>query len=641
MQPDCDNTQGYRLYVWSEPEIQDDILNISPGVSRADIFKDPFNVLPFNRNDGTFVVCVSDFMANWPTNNVIRCQLVDFETDMVIWCDECVATFATNPKVVAPGTGSSQDNIIIFYIKHRIVYDITGVSAGAQTWTWTQDGVSKSYSQGAGDSISVTANGIAAVINGVAGWTCASFGSLINITDSPRCGTISAITPSVSGGAIGPQLDRPEKLEASLVDTGDLSSMVQDKSGTFSQALNSQSLYDVDRIDGNDLLIIAWYDNSNILLRRYNNALVQQGGTRQIGESPIDVLAVHSDSDDNEASIAYGIAGGSIRLRVHPADLTGETGNSSTGFGSGKRFYQCSIEDSISGTDLVVAIERDHQLGEEDPQDGFLPVVEWRRFNASATEQGLLQVTNNVRLLSQLLMGDAKVMANVGHADSSDLRKSKNVTIDFSQQEQGTAFLCDFRLDTALTSPDVLLRPMNLAAFFDTQVRRTQNHLSNFEFPGPASGQYLSTHAWWTNPVVGRRYTAIKQEDLKPRTYSVDGIDRWAIDLGGDAHFEHVTLGNILHVADGMVYDYDGCKVVENNFLWTTCLVEVAQGSGSLVAETTYFLTAIIEWRVGSRVYRSMPPVDASGSASGRSGSSERILHRQRRHAKPHLQGEL
>jgi hypothetical protein len=612
-QPDCDNTQGYRLYVWSEPEIQDDILSFDggashPGHDRTDIFKDPFNVLPFNRNDGTFVDSSAGNLQNWPTNCRIRCALEDFETDMWVWCDELVATFATNPKVVAPGTGSSQDNIIVTYIRHKVVYDVDVVSPGATTWTWTQDGVAKQYVQAGAEADSVTAAAIAAIINGVSGWTASSTGSLIEVTGIPRTGTITEIVNSGVGTIIGPQLDRPQVLRAVLVDTADLGSKVQDKTAQLSVSLNGKSLYDIDRIVGSDNLALTWDNGANILLHVRDADLNVVDNTIVV-EATIDVLAVHADSNDDEYSIAYGIAGGSIRFRIFDIGLTGETGNSATGFGSGKRFYQCSIEDSISGTDLVVAIERDHVEGEEPAHDGFLPVVEWRRFNASATEQGLLQVTNNVRLLSQLLMGDAKVMANVGHADSSDLRKSKNVTIDFSQQEQGTAFLCDFRLDTALTSPDVLLRPMNLAAFFDTQVRRTQNHLSNFEFPGPNWGQYLSTHAWWTNPVVGRRYTAIKQEDLKPRTYSVDGIDRWAVDLGGDAHFEHVTLGNILHVADGMVYDYDGCQVVENNFLWTTCLVEVAQGSGDLVAETTYFLTAIIEWRVGSRVYRSMPAV--------------------------------
>jgi hypothetical protein len=611
-QPDLDHTQGYQLDVWSEPELQLDVLTIAPGASRANVFKDPYNVLPFNRNDGTFGASSAGNLQNWPTNNVIRCALWDFETDMYVWCDECVATFATNPKVVAPGDGNNQDNIIIFYIKHQIVYDITAVDAGAATWTWTQDGVAKSYSQGAGETTAVVAAGIAAVINGVAGWTAGNTAALIKITDSPRCGTITALTSTGGGTATGPQLDVPVKLEASLVDTGDLSSLVQDKSGSFSQALNGQSLYDVDRIVGNDNLIVSWYDNANVILRTYNASLTQQA-TRSIAEAPWDVLAVHADSGDDEASVAYGLAAGSIRLRVHPLDLSGETGNSSTGFGSGKRFYQCSIEDSISGTDLVVAIERDHAEGEEAPQDGYAPVIEWRRFNASATEQGLLQVQYNVRLLSQLLMADGKVMANVGYADLSDLRKAGSPTIsglDFSQKEQGTAYLCDFRLDTELVPPDVLLRPMNIQAYFDTQVRRTQNHLSNFEFPGPDWGQYLSTHAFWTNPVVGRRYTAIKQEDRKPRTYSVDGIDRWSVDLGGDAHFEHVVLGNILHVADGMVFDYDGCKVVENNFLWAPNLFLQAKGSGgNLVASSTYFLTAIYEWRVGARVYRSMPAV--------------------------------
>lgn len=616
-QPDFDTTQGYQLYVWSEPELQDNILSFdggSPwyGESRVNIFKDPRNVLPFNNNADPFPVSAAGDLANWPTNCRIRCALWEFDTDMMVWCanDDAslVATFATNAKVVAPGDGDNQDNIIVFYIRHLIVFDITATGGGAGTvWSWTQDGVDKTYTQAGAEADTVVATGIAAVIDGVADWNAASAGSMITITITVATPTISEIT-ATTGSATGPQLDAPLSLNASLVDTGDLSSKVQDKSGTFLTALNGESLYDVDRVVGNDNLIVGLFDGTNIRLRTYTAALVFVAN-RTIAEEPRDVLSVHADNDDDTATIAYGIAGGSIRVRTHPLNMSSEYGNSSTGFDDGKRYYQCSIEDNTSGTNIVVAVER--ELAGETTPDGYAPVIEWRRFNIGAVPQGLLQVQYNCRLLSHLLMADAKVMANVGHADNSDQRLAGGfTTVDYSQKEQGTAFLCDFRLDTALTSPDVLLRPMNLAAFFDTQIRRTQNHVSNFELPGADWGQYLSTHGFWTSPVVGRRYTSIRQEDRKPRTYTVDGIDRWAIDLGGDAHFEHVTLGNILHVADGMVYDYDGCSVVENNFLWTTNLFEVEQNdAGDMVAETTYFITAIIEWRTGSRIYRSMPAV--------------------------------
>ncbi len=244
--------------------------------------------------------------------------------------------------------------------------------------------------------------------------------------------------------------------------------------------------------------------------------------------------------------------------------------------------------------------------------------IVWAKLNNASVLQGEEQEHwNNTRMGSMpfrtTVAGQVLVLLNVLHADGEDN------TDPFIPRQQDTGFLVDLRI-ADIETENLTLRPLAIQGFYDMQHRRTQCHVSHCAaVRNSAERADVSTHHW-DNAVKGRFYTPTQNQDTtKPRVNSIDGIDSFAIEDGTLARSEHAQLGDLMHIGDGLLHDYDGCRVVENGFLAhpRVTFTGTDNASATGVDDGTYSWTATYEHRIGDRVYRSAPSVPFTQTLSG------------------------
>ncbi len=361
--PDVDNTAGYRLHVWVEPDrrnVDESTSFNQGGLPRYGIgspSQGGVHYLPFNDNEGQFSEGIDEGLGenlfSRAQNGTIRCKLDDGTKAMNVWCDECVATYASSPKVVA------LDSVfVIGYLRHKVVFHVETASAGDWEIKVTTNSLGEStasYTAGGGDSSTTIASEMASDFDAVSGLTSNSSGDKFEVIfdqGEDNKITIEVVSTGSSGVLVGPEMDNVTSVNLAIVDIDD----PQDR--VVPDAVNrasSCSLYDMQKERGGmSEWVWATFDGTDINVDIMDSSLATVD-SRAVTDDPVNVLGCYAHESDDVVAIGYESSGNGLTVRTFPYDLSSETADVDH-FTDKNNFYQVGFE-KFDSSNIVVAAE--------------------------------------------------------------------------------------------------------------------------------------------------------------------------------------------------------------------------------------------------------------------------------------------
>lgn len=390
--------------------------------------------------------------------------------------------------------------------------------------------------------------------------------------------------------------------------------------------IHADSLFDIANVAGSDNFVLAYKNTGGTINVGRRSSPTVTVWTDTIADTPANCLGAYGHDADDDVLVSYEDASAS-RLRTFRYDASdgANVANDYTSDGTAREFYQVGHARITSSITAVVA------EGRTEAENADYRYLFYQK--VSNADCSTSQNAHRTYLLS--MMSKPWVYASSNGVDVYCLAGFKSRMAAPNDWSQNNYYIVN--LDHLLwgdTAYSVQARAMCNINLGTAQGHHSTNNQASHVSGAPGWGPDIKVRV-----PAAIEYTRMTMKSEKGRGALVPGNPRvvgyfhypedpWLQFRDDDdptdptyfesiypfSQFQNFEAGRALVVGGGTPWEYDGAQPVENGFAWWPEILSLTPAAGgSLTASSTYWYTAVYEWRDNiGRLHRSAPAIPVS-----------------------------